>query len=103
MHPDTIDVLRLGLDHVMTVGTGVQIVAGSNIPSVAGKTGTAEDPPRPNHAWFGCYTPTDQPKLVVVAFAENSGGGGGKVAGPMVRQVLENYYAQLRAGKAIGP
>jgi penicillin-binding protein 2 len=29
---------------------------------------------------------------LVVAFAEHSGGGGGKVAAPMVRQVLEAYF-----------
>jgi penicillin-binding protein 2 len=28
----------------------------------------------------------------VVAFAEHSGGGGGKVAAPMVRQVMEAYF-----------
>jgi len=28
----------------------------------------------------------------VVAFAENSGGGGGSVAAPMVRQVMEAYF-----------
>jgi penicillin-binding protein 2 len=34
--------------------------------------------------------------LVVVAFGENSGGGGGSVAGPMTLQVLEAYFAQKK-------
>jgi len=94
LQPSTIAILRKGLESVMTSGTGSSIVVGSNLPPIAGKTGTAEDPPRPNHAWFGAYAPANNPEIVVVAFAENSGGGGGKVAGPMVRRVLEAYYSK---------
>ena len=93
LHPGTADVIHQGLRQVMTSGTGTGIVPGGNVPPIAGKTGTAEDPPRPNHAWFGAYVPADNPEMVVVAFAENSGGGGGKVTGPMVRRTLEQYYA----------
>lgn len=94
LQPSTVAILREGLESVMTSGTGSAIVAGSNLPPVAGKTGTAEDPPRRNHAWFGAYAPVNKPEIVVVAFAENSGGGGGKVAGPLVRRVLEAYYSK---------
>ena len=96
LHPGTIEVVERGLEEVMSFGTGSSIVAGSNLPPIAGKTGTAEDPPRENHAWFGAYAPADKPKIVVVAFAENSGGGGGKVAGPMVRRVLEDYFTTVK-------
>jgi penicillin-binding protein 2 len=96
LHPGTIEIIEQGLEEVMTYGTGGSIVAGTNLPPVAGKTGTAEDPPRENHAWFGAYAPADKPEIVVVAFAENSGGGGGKVTGPMVRRVLEDYFATVK-------
>jgi penicillin-binding protein 2 len=62
------------------------------LPPVAGKSGTAEAPPGDSHAWFGAFAPFDKPQIVVVAFAEHSGGGGGKVAAPMVRQVMEAYF-----------
>jgi len=35
----------------------------------------------------------------VVAFGENSGGGGGSFAAPMVRQVLEAYFHPDKAKK----
>lgn len=95
LKPSTVSILREGLAQVVSSGTGTAMNSAS-IPSNAGKTGTAEDPPRPSHAWYGGYAPVDKPEIVVVAFAENSGGGGGKVAAPMVRQVLEAYFNRKR-------
>ncbi|MEM9539093.1 MAG: penicillin-binding protein 2 [Cyanobacteria bacterium P01_E01_bin.42] len=94
----TITVLRNGLRAVVTAGTGGAVNRGS-IPTPAGKSGTAEAPPGKAHAWFGGYAPFDKPEIVVVAFAEHSGGGGGKVAAPMVAQVLDAYFALKRQGK----
>lgn len=91
LQPSTIKVLREGLRAVITQGTGTALNV-ETLPPTAGKSGTAEDPPRKSHAWFGAYAPLDKPEIVVVAFAENSGGGGGSVAAPMVRQVLEAYF-----------
>ncbi|HEY9708481.1 MAG TPA: penicillin-binding protein 2, partial [Oculatellaceae cyanobacterium] len=91
MKPETIRVLQEGLRAVVSEGTGKALNV-PTLPPVAGKSGTAEDPPRESHAWFGAYAPYDKPEIVVVAFAENSGGGGGKVAAPMVRQVMEAYF-----------
>lgn len=98
----TLEILKDGLRMVVTSGTG-QAVAASNLPTVSGKSGTAEDPPRQSHVWFGAYGPTDKPEIVVVAFGENSGGGGGKVAAPMVRQVLQTYFTGTQATGAAEP
>jgi penicillin-binding protein 2 len=87
---------------VITSGTG-QAASSPTLPPISGKSGTAEDPPRQSHSWFGAYGPTDKPEIVVVAFAENSGGGGGKVAAPMVRQVLETYFNGTQATGAAQP
>jgi penicillin-binding protein 2 len=87
----TIEVLRKGLRMVVTTGTGKAMNV-STLPPTLGKSGTAEDPPRRSHAWFGAYAPLDNPEIVVVAFVENDGGGGGKVAAPIVRQVMEAYF-----------
>lgn len=91
MKPETVRVLRQGLRQVITGGTGKALNV-PHLPPVAGKSGTAEAPPGKSHAWFGAYAPFDKPEIVVVAFAEHSGGGGGKVAAPMVLQVLESYF-----------
>ncbi len=87
----TIDILHRGLRQVITSGTARALNV-SSIPPFAGKTGTAEADPGLSHAWFGAYAPYENPEVVVVAFAEHSGGGGGKVAAPMVLQVLEAYF-----------
>jgi penicillin-binding protein 2 len=87
----TLKVLRSGLRAVVTSGTGTALNVPS-IPPFAGKSGTGEDPPRKTHTWFGAYAPFDKPEIVVVAFGENSGGGGGSVAGPMTLKVMESYF-----------
>jgi penicillin-binding protein 2 len=84
-------VLRQGLRQVVTEGTG-KVLNDPSLPPVAGKTGTGEDPPRPDHAWFGGYAPADQPTLVIVAFGENSGGYGGTIAAPMVRALMTTWF-----------
>ncbi len=87
----TLDVLRRGLRQAVASGTARALNV-PHLPPVAGKTGTAEAPPGPSHAWFGGYAPLDNPEIVVVAFAENSGGGGGGTAAPMAVKVLEAYF-----------
>jgi len=91
LQPATVEVLQDGLRQVIAGGTAKALNL-PNLPPIAGKTGTAEAPPFENHAWFGAYAPADKPEILVVAFAEHSGGGGGAIAAPMVKQVLEGYY-----------
>jgi penicillin-binding protein 2 len=91
MSPATLRIVQEGLRDVITYGTG-RGINDPNLPPIAGKSGTAEDPPRLSHAWFGAYAPMDAPEILVVAFAENSGGGGSAVAAPMVKQVIEAYF-----------
>ncbi|YAI81403.1 MAG: penicillin-binding protein 2 [cyanobacterium endosymbiont of Rhopalodia sterrenbergii] len=91
LKPSTITILKQGLRAVVSSGTG-KALNSPNLPPVAGKTGTAEAPPGKVHAWFGGYAPYNKPEIVVVAFAEHSGGGGGSVAAPMVRQVMEAHF-----------
>lgn len=91
LKPSTIRVLHDGLRGVVNGGTGA-VMNSPTIPPAAGKSGTAEAPPGEPHVWFGSYAPADKPQIVVVAFGEHAGGGGGKVAAPMVLQVMEAYF-----------
>ncbi len=91
MKPSTVKVLQEGLRQVVSAGTGGR-VNDPALPPVAGKSGTAEAPPGENHTWFGAYAPYENPEIVVIAFGEHSGGGGGSFAAPMVKQVLEQYF-----------
>lgn len=91
LKPSTVEVLRDGLRRVITSGTAKSLNDPS-IPPIAGKTGTAEAPPYELHTWFGAYAPADKPEIVVVSFGEHSGGGGGSVAAPMAKKVLDAYF-----------
>ena len=91
LKPATLQVLRDGLRQVVTIGTA-KLLDDPSLPPVAGKTGTGEDPPRPDHAWFGGYAPADKPTLVIIAFGENSGGYGGTVAAPMVKALMTTWF-----------
>lgn len=91
LKPDTVRVIRQGLRQVVDGGTG-KALNSPNIPPASGKSGTAEAFGHKSHTWFGGYAPSSKPEIVVVAFAEHSGGGGGKLCAPMVLQVMEAYF-----------
>ncbi len=91
LKPTTVSILQQGLRAVVNGGTGSTLNS-PNAPPGAGKSGTAEAPPGESHTWFGAYAPFDKPEIVVVAFAEHSGGGGGSVAAPLVKQIMEAYF-----------
>ncbi len=89
--PNNIQLIKRGLRKVVESGTGVSINYGvSNLPPVSGKTGTAEDGEGgSDHAWFVCFTPSEKSELLVVAFAQNTPGGGSVHALPMAREILK--------------
>ena len=98
LKPETVRILHEGLRGVVNGGTATAAFSGTDL-AIAGKSGTAEDFGRESHTWFGAFSPVDKPQIVVVAFGENSGGGGGSFAAPMVRQVLEAYFHPDKAQK----
>ena len=90
-------------------GTGTK----AQVPDieVAGKTGTAQvvsgirskedDVPRRyrDHAWFTAFAPATKPEIAVACLIEHAGEGGGAVAAPVVRQVLDAYFHISRQRK----
>jgi len=97
--PKTAATLRSLMIGVVTSGTGTAAA----IPgvTVAGKTGTAElgpatvtpgtDPGAVKQlvdAWFTCFAPASDPKLVVAVMVVNASGAGGTIAAPIARGVL---------------
>jgi len=76
---------------VVEAGTGTAAL----IPgvTVAGKTGTAETTSGNPHAWFVCFAPAENPKIVVAVVVLNGGSlgseaTGGHVAAPIARAVI---------------
>ncbi len=104
VEPWVIEKTQEGLHLVVTEGTAADYAQLENISS-AGKTGTGEfcdtevrekglcEPGNwPTHAWYAAYAPFENPEIAVIAFIYN-GGEGAVTSGPVVRQVLEAYFA----------
>jgi len=87
----TLETIRRGLRKVVESGTAASLnLRMPTLPPVAGKTGTAEDSTGgSDHAWFVCFAPYERSEIVVVAFAQNTPGGGSVHALPMALKVLE--------------
>lgn len=87
--------VRHGLEQVVAYpsGTGHKSVWMREV-AIAGKTGTAEARGGQDHAWFAGYVPADRPRYALVVVLER-GGSGGKVAGPLVKKLVQ---AMLKEG-----
>lgn len=92
LRPEIWQIIRSGLEAVTTRGTASIVFQGYN-QKVAGKTGSAETGRETIHSWFACYAPADKPEIVVAALIEDAGEGAVSAA-PLVRRVLEAYFAQ---------
>ena len=85
------------LTRVITKGTG----ALAAVPgySVAGKTGTAENPSKIDHAWFVGYAPADDPTIVVAVVVERGGQGANSAAPAVcVTMAASLGFAESRCG-----
>jgi penicillin-binding protein 2 len=74
--------------------------------TVAGKTGTAQVVTigkerktaaqlpweQRDHAWFVAYAPVEKPEIAVATLVEHAAGGGGAIAAPIARQVMQAYF-----------
>ncbi len=66
--------------------------------TVAGKSGTAQNPHGEAHAWFIGYAPANNPQIAFCILVEN-GGSGGKVAAPIAREIMKNYFYRSRGNR----
>lgn len=92
--PEAHRLVTEGMRQSVLAGTGQSM----NTPRLAilGKTGTAEVGKnlRP-HAWMVAAAPADTPRFVVVVVVEN-GGSGGRVAGPIARDILLSLATKVK-------
>ena len=66
--------------------------------TVAGKTGTAQNPHGDDHAWFTCFAPAEKPEIAVAVIVENAGHGS-TIAAPIARDVLRYYFKDIEVPK----
>jgi penicillin-binding protein 2 len=87
----TLALVRAGLKDVASPeGTAGYVFTGFPI-SIAGKTGTAENPHGDDHGWFVAYAPYEDPRVVISVVVEQ-GGFGSDAAAPIARKILEAAF-----------
>lgn len=113
----TLQLLRAALLAVVEEEGGTARGSQPERVTMAGKTGTAQAPQRArpeilerlhgdpgatarlqawlltDHAWFVGYAPADAPEITVAVFIEH-GGSGGHNAAPIVRQIVDAWFAR---------
>ncbi len=62
--------------------------------TIAGKTGTAQNPHGDNHAIFIAYAPADNPKIAVAVVIENAGYGSTHAA-PVAHKIIRTYLRNM--------
>ena len=94
--PATAAVLSGLMELVVTEGTGRRAA----VPGirVAGKTGTAESPGGPPHAWFIGFAPVERPRIALAVLVESGGdvgetATGGSVAAPIAGALIERWLS----------
>jgi penicillin-binding protein 2 len=84
------DAVRKGMYLVVNGDAGTGRAARLAGISVAGKTGTAENPHGKDHAWFIAFAPFDEPRIALAVLVENAGFGGTQAA-PLAGKLIEKY------------
>jgi penicillin-binding protein 2 len=84
------NVIREGMRRAVMLPGGTGGAARIKGIEVAGKTGTAQNPPRKDHAWFIGFAPYDSPRIAIAVLVENAGFGGA-IAAPIAGRCMERY------------
>ena len=85
-----------GMRDVVTAGTGRRAF----LPdiSIAGKTGTVQNPHGPDHATFMAFAPVEKPRIALSVYVENGGHSGfaAAIAGLLIEKYLKGDIAPER-------
>ncbi len=97
---EQLDQLRNSLVEVVNAPGGT--ARGSRLRrwTLAGKTGTAQNPHGEDHAWFLGFAPAEEPAIVAAAIVEG-GGHGSSAAAPIVSRLIA-YYLENQAPAPAG-
>lgn len=79
-----IEGMRLAVLHGTATGAQIDGI------TIAGKTGTAQNPHGADHSVFACFAPVENPQIAVFVLVEN-GGWGASFACPIASLIVEYY------------
>ena len=98
MSLNTAEIITRGMVNCVNGRDGTGRRAAVSGITVAGKTGTAQNPGGADHTWFIGFAPADNPQVAVCVMRENSGGGGGGmcggIAGAMINYCRKNGFIE---------
>jgi penicillin-binding protein 2 len=104
---ELLDVVKQGLIAVVMGERGTGAAARVEGIEIAGKTGTTqvvglervkdlEDDEIPvrwrDHALFASFAPAHEPEIAIAVLVEHAGGGGGRIAAPIARNIFAKYF-----------
>jgi penicillin-binding protein 2 len=102
--PATAAKVRGAMRDVVMSGGGTGSKARIRAVEVAGKTGTAQTVAlrgsnrrsrhSRDHAWFIAFAPVEEPRIALAVLVEHAGGGGGKFAAPIAKQILDRWFTR---------
>ncbi len=89
---EQLEVLKSAMVEVVNGASGT--ARGSRLRrwTLAGKTGTAQNPHGEDHAWFVGFAPAADPRIIAVAIVEG-GGHGSSVAAPIISRLV-GYFLE---------
>ncbi|MFA5276769.1 MAG: penicillin-binding transpeptidase domain-containing protein, partial [Candidatus Omnitrophota bacterium] len=88
----TINNVREGLRGVVSNPDGTASTMAALPVEVAGKTGTAQAPPKQSHGWFAGFFPYKEPKYVICVFLEH--GGSGHAASVVAEDIINGMHKE---------
>ncbi|MFQ3573200.1 MAG: penicillin-binding protein 2 [Thermodesulfovibrionales bacterium] len=97
---ENLKIIKAAMYGVVNEPGGTAKSAKSSIVEIGGKTGTSQVVGKKkglkgekymDHAWFIAFAPVDNPEIALAVFVEH-GGGGGAVAAPIAKRVIEAYF-----------
>lgn len=91
---DYFKVIQKGM-YLVVNGNGTARSIRTSDVSIAGKTGTAQNPHGQDHSWFIAYAPADDPKIAICVMVENAGFGA-TVAAPIAQRIILKYLLGLQ-------
>jgi penicillin-binding protein 2 len=91
LDPDYLALVQRGMEGAVSSRRGTASRARVAGLSVAGKTGTAQNPHGEDHAVFVCFAPVESPQVAIAIIVEN-GGEGGLTAAPIAQKMLEYLF-----------
>jgi penicillin-binding protein 2 len=95
--PEVFDIVKEGM-YLVVNGAGTATRIRMKEVTIAGKTGTAQNPHGKDHAFFVGFAPYENPKIALAIVVENAGFGA-TWAAPIAQKMIQAYLLKEKTNK----